>query len=90
VPQASRALALLRNQDAPATARSVKATGKTLTLPVETTESIVSIFHKKDATHVLNQEAGKVSNGKLTLRRSNGEKQTTVDLKKEVIEVIWE
>lgn len=90
VPQASRALALLRNQDAPPTARSVKATGKTLTLPVETTEAIVSVFHKKDTTHVLSQETGKVTDGKLTLRRSNGEKQTTVDLKKAVIEVIWE
>ncbi|WP_460970527.1 S8 family serine peptidase [Spirosoma migulaei] len=90
VPQASRALALLRNKDLAGTVRSVKATGKTLTLPIETTESIVSVFHKKDATHVLQQEATKVTNGKLVLRRSADEKQTTVDLKKEVIEVVWE
>lgn len=90
VPQASRALALLKKQELPATARSVKATGKTLTLPIETNDSSVSVFHKKDATHVLQQEAAKVSNGKLTIRRSGDEKQTTIDLKKEVIEVIWE
>lgn len=90
VPQASRALALLRNQELPATARSLKVTGKTLTLPVETSEPIVSVFHKKDATHVLQQEALKVNGGKLTLKRENGEKQTTVDLKKEVIEIVWE
>jgi hypothetical protein len=59
-------------------------------VPVTTSESVISVFHKKDATHVLQQEAAKVSNGELTLRRSAGEKQTTVDLKGEVIEVIWE
>ncbi len=90
VPQARRALALLRNQTLPTTARSVKATGKTLTLTVETNEPVVSVFHKKDATHVLQQEATKVSDGKVTLRRAADEKQTTVDLKNEVIEVVWE
>lgn len=90
VPQASRALALLRNQELPATARSIKASGKTFHLPVDGSEATVSVFHKKDATHVLQQEAAKVNNGQLTLRRSSGEKQTTIDLKKEVVEVIWE
>ena len=90
VPQASRALALLRNKDLPATNRSVKATGKLMTLPVETSEAMVSVFHKKDAMHVLQQEVAKVTNGKLTLRRVADEKQTTVDFKKGVIEVIWE
>ena len=90
VPQASRALALLRNQPLPTTVRSMKATGKILSLPVETKESIVSVFHKKDATHVLNQEIAKVNNGKLSLRRLHDEKQTTIDLKEEVIEIIWE
>jgi subtilisin family serine protease len=90
VPQASRAISLLRNQPLPATARSVKASGKSFTLPVSTEESVVSVFHKKDAMHILQQEAMKVSNGKLALRRATGEKQTTVDLKTEVIEVVWE
>ncbi|GAB2594001.1 S8 family serine peptidase [Spirosoma areae] len=90
VPQARRALALVRRQEGEATARLVKATGKMLILPVETSEAMVSVFHKKDSTHVLQQEAVKVSNGKLTLRRAADEKQTTIDLKKEVIEVVWE
>ncbi|RYC72214.1 MULTISPECIES: S8 family serine peptidase [Spirosoma] len=90
VPQASRALALVKNQSLPATARSIKASGKSLTLDVNTAEPAVSVFHKKDATHVLQQEAAKVSSGKLTLKRSSGEKQTTVDLIREVIEVVWE
>lgn len=90
VPQASRAIALLRNQPLNAITREVKAVGKMFSLSTTTTESVVSVFHKKDATHVLQQEATKVNNGKIVLRRSNGEKQTTVDLKTEVIEVIWE
>ncbi|MFD2570593.1 S8 family serine peptidase [Spirosoma soli] len=90
VPQASRAIAMLRNQPIPTTARSVKATGKSFVLPVTTNEPLISVFHKKDATHVLQQEATKVAGGKLTLRRATNEKRTTVDLKKEVIEVFWE
>ncbi len=90
VPQASRALALLRNQELPNVPRVVQAAGKTITLPVSTSELAVSVFHKKDATHVLQQEAAKVNNGKLILRRATDEKQTTVDTKKEVIEIIWE
>lgn len=90
VPQASRALALLKNQPLPATARTVKASGKSLILSVDTVEPMVSVFHKKDATHVLQQEAAKVNAGKLTLKRETGEKHTTIDLKKEVIEVVWD
>ena len=90
VPQASRAIALLKNQPLPATARSVRASGKSVTLPVTTPETVVSVFRKKDATHVMQQEAAKVVSGQLTLRRMTGEKQTTVDTKGEVIEVIWE
>lgn len=90
VPQASRAITLLRNQPLVTTARQIKASGKAFVVPVSTDESVVSVFHKKDATHVLQQEATKVSNGKVTLRRSSGENQTTIDLKKEVIEVVWE
>lgn len=90
VPQASRALALLKNQPLPPTARQLKATGKTMTLSVKTTEPTVSVFRKKDATHVLRQESVKVSGGKIILKRGPGEQRTTVDLKREVIEVVWE
>ena len=90
VPQASRALTLLKNQPLPPTARQVKAKQKTLVLPVKTTEPTVSVFRKKDATHVIRQESTKVSNGKITLKRGPAEQRTTIDLKQEVIEVIWE
>lgn len=89
VPQASRALALARNQPLPTTAHSINATGKTITVSIVEGEPLVSVFHKKDATHVLQQETVKPAGGKLTLHRANDEKQTTIDLKKEVIEVIW-
>ncbi len=95
VPQASRALALLKNYPAdslrlPETARQLSARGKMLVLPVATTDKVVSVFHKKDATHVLQQVDLKVINGKITLKRQPGEQRTTVDLKQAVIEVIWE
>ncbi|WP_128543889.1 S8 family serine peptidase [Larkinella soli] len=91
VPQASRALALAKGQTLPATSRTIRATGKTYTLSLtEHSDAMVSIFHKRDGMRVLQQEAGRVQDGKLILRRNHDEKQTTVDLKKEVIEVIWE
>jgi subtilisin family serine protease len=90
VPQASRALALLRGQSLPATAREVKATGNKIVLTLPTTEPLVSVFRKKDATHVLQQEAVKPTRGQLTLHRQASEHFTTVDLKSEVIEVIWQ
>ncbi len=95
VPQASRALALLK-QDRPGepalpeTARLIKATGKTLVLPLTTNDPAVSLFHKKDATHVLHQETARVNDGKITLRRQADEARTTVDLKTAVIEIVWE
>ena len=90
VPLASRAIALLKNQPLPTTARSIKADGKTISVPVNSNEALASVFRKKDATHVLTQEAVKIVKGKITLQRTNGEHQTTIDLKEEVIEVIWE
>lgn len=92
VPQASRVLAMLKKQPLPVTSRSVTASGRSISLPVVPVDGkeTVSIFRKKDATHVLQQDALRATNGKLLLRRMNGETRTTVDLKKEVIEVIWE
>ncbi len=89
VPQASRALALLKGQPLPTTARSVKASGRSYSLPVKTSETVVSVFRKKNARHVVQQETVKVQNGRVVLRREKDEKQTTVDLKQEVIEVVW-
>ncbi|MFD1143196.1 S8 family serine peptidase [Larkinella insperata] len=91
VPQASRALALAKGQSTAATARSIKASGKTYSLPLaEYADASVSVFHKKDDFRVIQQEAMRVQNGALVLRRNHDEKRTTVDLKKEVIEIIWQ
>lgn len=89
VPQASRALAMARGQEISSNTREVVASDKTYTLKLTDTDPIVSVFRKKDAVHVLHQEAIRIQNGKLVLTRLPGEKRTTVDLKKEVIEVIW-
>ncbi|GAB3274777.1 S8 family serine peptidase [Larkinella harenae] len=91
VPQASRALALAKGQTLPTSARSIKATGKTYSLALpEYGENSVSVFHKKDDIRVLQQESMRVQNGAILLRRSHDEKRTTVDLKKEVVEIIWQ
>lgn len=90
VPQASRAVALLKHQPLPPTASVVRATGKTQTLAVRTDEPAVVVYHKKDQTHVLHAETARVNGGSVVLRRARGEAQTTVDLKKEVIEIIWD
>ncbi|WP_266365592.1 S8 family serine peptidase [Tellurirhabdus rosea] len=91
VPQASRALALAQGQFVPPTAKSIKVTGRTYALRLpDYHEPTVSLFRKKDEMHVLAQEAARIQNGKLVLTRQHGERRTTVDLKQEVIEVIWE
>jgi len=92
VPQASRVLAMLRKQMPLTTARPITASGKSISVSVGAVEGkdVISVFRKKDATHVLHQEAIKANKGKLLLKRLNGEARTTIDLKKEVIEVIWE
>lgn len=90
VPQASRALALAKGQELPESARTIKAQGKSITLPVDHSEPTISVYHKKDAIRVMHQEAIRPTNGKITLKRNNDEKFTTIDLKKEVIEVVWE
>jgi subtilisin family serine protease len=90
VPQASRALALLKKQPLPVTSRSLTVTGPTLKLSLPDAEPVVSLFRKRDTIHVIQQEAAKVLNGTLTLKRQPNEARTTVDLKREVVEVIWE
>lgn len=91
VPQASRALLLLRNQPLPNTTRTMTATGKQVDLDIPASaEQTVSIFRKKSAQHVLRQEAMRPTKGKLTLHRLVGETHTTVDMKDAVIEVVWE
>lgn len=90
VPQATRALALVRGQEPPQTAREVRGKGTQIALTLDQPETAVSIFRKKDATHVLQQDVLRPTKNQLTIRRQPNEARTTVDLKREVIEVIWE
>jgi subtilisin family serine protease len=91
VPLASRALALLQNGDKRVdNAKEIRADKNTLMLKVGEGSELISVFRKKNATHVITQEAIRSRDGQLTLKRRDNEKQTTVDLKTEVIEVIWE
>lgn len=90
VPQATRALALVRGQEPPQTAREVRPKGKQFTLTLDQPETAVSVFRKKDATHVLQQEVVRPAKNQLTIRRQANEARTTIDLKREVVEVIWE
>jgi len=91
VPQAARALALAKGQTLPSTAKTIKVSGKTYTLALhDYADATISVFHKKDNVRVLQQEAVKVQEGKIVLHRNTDEKNTTIDLKKEVIELVWE
>lgn len=91
VPLASRALALLQNPVESSTtySREMKAEGASFTIKLAEAGDMVSVFHKKNATHVLTQEIVRLRDGFLTLKRREGETHTTVDLKNEVIEVLW-
>lgn len=91
VPQASRALLLLRNQPLPNTSRTLTVTSKQIELDLpNSTDQTVSVFRKKSAQHVLRQQVLRAKRGKLMLHRLAGETHTTVDLKETVIEVVWE
>lgn len=92
VPLASRALALLQNPDESnaSYSKEIKAQGDSYTLKLIETNDMVSVFHKKSNTHVQAQEIVRVRDGQLTLKRREGETHTTIDLKNEVIEVVWQ
>jgi subtilisin family serine protease len=89
VPQASRALALAKAPYLPNNGRLVVAKGRTFDLDVTTEDGLVAIYRKKNKKDVLSQQVAKVSNGKISLKRQNGEHFTTVDLKEYAIEVQW-
>ncbi len=91
VPLATRAMQLLKNPDELlGHSKEIKANGNTFTILLNTKIDVISIFHKKSKTHVIGQEAAKVRKGKLILKRQLNETHTTIDLKDEVIEVVWE
>ncbi|WP_439557553.1 S8 family serine peptidase [Dyadobacter sp.] len=90
VPQASRALALAKAPYLPDNARLVKAKGRSCDVEVTSADSLVAVYRKKTNKDVLSQQVAKVQNGKVSLKRQNGEHFTTIDLKDNVIEVEWD
>jgi subtilisin family serine protease len=89
VPLASRALALAKAPYLPGNSRLVMAKGRNFELDVVADEGLVAIYRKKNKKDVISQQVAKVQNGKINLKRQNGEHFTTVDLKNYAIEVQW-
>ncbi len=90
VPLASRALALAKNEVVSVHNKEIYSKEKSIKIGIGPTIETVLVFHKKDKWHVLSQEALKIRGGKLILKRGEGENQTTIDMKNEVIEVFWQ
>lgn len=89
VPLASRALSLMKKPNASRPGQSIKASGRTVIVPVNTTENMLAIYRKRNSKDVISQQLAKVENGLVTIRKQSGEKFTTIDLKDRAIEVIW-
>ncbi len=90
VPLASRAIQLLKNpNELLGYSKEIKANNHIFTITLNLKVDVVSVFHKKSKTLVISQEAVRVKKGKLTLERQPNETHTTIDLKNEVIEIIW-
>ena len=92
VPLASRALALVQKPDSALNnSREIRVKGLVYSLKINDADGdVVAVFHKKNATHVLAQEALRPREGQIIIKRRNNESQTTIDLKNQVIELIWE
>ncbi|MCE7043366.1 S8 family serine peptidase [Dyadobacter sp. CY312] len=89
VPLASRALALVKAPYLPNNSKHIIAKGRSCDVDVTSADSLVAIYRKKNQKDVLSQQIGKVQNGRVSLKRQNGERFTTIDLKDSVIEVEW-
>lgn len=89
VPLASRALALIKAPYLPNSGKLISAKGRSVEVEVTSEEGLVAIYRKKNKKDVLSQQVAKVNNGKITLRRQNGEHYTTIDLKDYAVEVEW-
>ncbi len=90
VPQASRALALAKAPYLPNNSKLVTVKGRTCEVDVTSQDSVVAIYRKKSEKDVIAQQVAKVQNGKVSLKRQNNEKFTTIDLRDYVVEVQWD
>jgi hypothetical protein len=90
VPSASRVLALSKAPYLPVLSKTMKVKGRTLDLAVDTQETMLVLYHKKNKKDVILQTVTKVQDGKISFKRPSGADYTTIDLKDRSIEVIWE
>lgn len=90
VPLASRALELAGKPYLPSRNIRITAKGKSIDLPVNTTERLLPIYRKKNSKDVIIQQTTSVVNGKVSLRKQSQEKFTTIDLKSYAVEIEWE
>lgn len=90
VPQASRALALAKAPYLPNNSKLVTVKGRTCEVDVTSQDSMVAVYRKKNEKDVIAQQVAKVQNGKVSLKRQNNEKFTTIDLRDYVVEVQWD
>lgn len=90
VPLASRALELAKKPYLPSRNIKIVAKGKSIDLPVNTTERLLPVYRKKNSKDVIIQQTTSVINGKVSLRRQAQEKFTTIDLKNYAVEIAWE
>ncbi len=90
VPLASRAVELAKRPYLPSRNIRIVAKGRSIDLPVNTTERQLPIYRKKNPKDVIIQQTTSVVNGKISLRRQTHEKYTTVDLKNYAVEIAWE
>ena len=90
VPQASRALALAKAPYLPNNSKLITAKGRTCEVEVTSQDSMVAVYRKKNEKDVIAQQVAKVQNGKVSLKRQNNEKFTTIDLRDYVVEVEWD
>ncbi|MGV3602189.1 MAG: S8 family serine peptidase [Dyadobacter fermentans] len=89
VPQASRALALAKAPYLPNNSKLITAKGRSCEVDVTSQEAMVAIYRKKNEKDVIAQQVAKVQNGKVSLKRQNNERFTTIDLRDYVVEVEW-
>ncbi|WP_089680702.1 S8 family serine peptidase [Catalinimonas alkaloidigena] len=91
VPQADRALQWLAKTPPSASAREVRVKGDHYHLKLRHAhENEVLLFHKRDATQVVDQTTARVRRHALDIARPDGVARTTIDLQTEVIELVWE
>lgn len=89
VPQATRALALVKAPYLPNNSSTVTLTGRSGSVSVTSDETLVVVYHKKDKKNVISQDVARVQDGKIELKRKGNEAFTTIDLKDRAIEVVW-